>query len=49
MAWAGGVLREARIRSLRGGPCVVRHGEKTLRLETRPGEEYRLDGALGPL
>jgi alpha-L-fucosidase 2 len=46
MTWDAGALREAGIRSLRGGPCVIRYGEKTLRLDTRSGEEYRLDGAL---
>jgi alpha-L-fucosidase 2 len=49
MAWDAGTLREARIRSLRGGPCTIRYGEKTLRLETRPGEKYRLNGELEPL
>ncbi len=49
VTWDAGTLREARIRSLRGGACVVQYGERTVRLETRAGEEYRLDGALGPL
>ena len=49
MDWDTGTLRQARIRSLRGGPCVIRYGEKSLRLDTRPGEEYRLDGTLRPL
>ena len=47
--WDEGRLREVRLRSLRGAPCVVRYGGKTVRLETRAGEEVRLDGALSPL
>jgi alpha-L-fucosidase 2 len=49
MAWDAGSLTEARLRSLRGGPCVIRYGEKILGLDTQPGEEYRLDGTLAPL
>jgi alpha-L-fucosidase 2 len=46
MAWEGGKLMEARIRSHLGGPCRVRYGEAVVELETRKGREYRLDGAL---
>jgi alpha-L-fucosidase 2 len=44
--WAEGRLEEAVIRSRWGGPCTVRLGDETVRFDTRPGAEYRLDGAL---
>jgi alpha-L-fucosidase 2 len=46
LAWEGGALRRAVVRSTRGGPCTVRAGEKTTRLETRAGGTITLDGAL---
>ena len=48
VAWTGGRPEEVVIRSSRGGPCAVRLGDKTVRFDTRPGGEYRLDGALDP-
>jgi alpha-L-fucosidase 2 len=48
LVWDAGTLRQARIRSLRGGPCLIRLGEKALRLDTRSGEEYVLDDGLRP-
>jgi alpha-L-fucosidase 2 len=46
VAWARGGLERAVIRSKRGGPCVIRHGGRTVRLETQAGETITLDGAL---
>jgi alpha-L-fucosidase 2 len=46
LAWQRGELTRALLRSRRGEPCTVRYGERTLRLETRPGAEVALDGAL---
>jgi alpha-L-fucosidase 2 len=47
--WKDGRLRQAGIESRRGNPCRVRYGEKVIRLETRAGETYRLDGELNGL
>jgi alpha-L-fucosidase 2 len=49
LTWDEGTLREVRLRSMQGGPCVVRYGGRTMRLDTRKGEEIRLDAALSPL
>lgn len=48
VAWDEGVLTETRIRSDRGGPLVVRVGERTVRLDTRPGQESHLGPNLAP-
>jgi alpha-L-fucosidase 2 len=44
--WRRGALERAVLRSKRGGSCVVRYGERTVRLSLRPGEAITLDGAL---
>lgn len=49
VAWHDGRLREARIRSDLGGPCVVRHGERTARLTLGRGAGVRLDANLVPI
>ena len=46
LAWKGGALERAVVRSTRGGPCTVRYGGKTVPLETRAGGTITLDGAL---
>jgi len=46
MTWSGGRLRGATVTSLLGGPCTVRYGDTTVRLDTTAGAEYHLDGAL---
>jgi alpha-L-fucosidase 2 len=46
LAWKGGVLERAVVRSKRGERCTVRYGERTMSLEIRPGETVTLDGAL---
>jgi alpha-L-fucosidase 2 len=46
LEWKEGKLARARILSNRGGPCVVRSGEKTVTLTTKAGEEISLDAAL---
>ena len=40
MAWSGGKLTGAAIRSKLGGPCRLRHGETVKELSTEPGGEY---------
>ena len=46
IAWQDGKLREAVIRSKLGKACKLRYGERTVTLDTKPGESYRIDGAL---
>ena len=46
LAWKGGALERAVVRSRRGGPCKVRYGARTVELETRAGGVIRLDGTL---
>jgi alpha-L-fucosidase 2 len=47
LAWKGGVLERAVVRSRRGEPCRVRYGERSVRLETRAGGVITLDATLG--
>jgi alpha-L-fucosidase 2 len=49
ISWDGGRLQEVHVRSDLGRSCALRFGEKTVRFNTRPGGEYRLDGELEPL
>ncbi|HUT92659.1 MAG TPA: glycoside hydrolase N-terminal domain-containing protein [Thermoguttaceae bacterium] len=46
MAWADGRLVDVKIKSLQGGPCALRHKEKSVDRPTRPGQVLRLDGEL---
>jgi alpha-L-fucosidase 2 len=46
LAWKGGVLERAVVRSTRGEPCRVRYGERTVELDARAGATITLDGAL---
>ena len=46
LAWKGGTLASATIRSGRGGPLAVRLGARTATFDTRPGETVVLDAAL---
>jgi alpha-L-fucosidase 2 len=46
LAWEGGRLKSATLRSDRGGPCVVQYGSRTLALSARAGESIRLDASL---
>lgn len=46
LAWKGGKLESAAIRSTAGQPCKVRYGDTERTFDTRAGEIYRLDGAL---
>jgi len=46
IAWKGGKLTSAVIRSKLGRPCKVRYGGKVIDLKTRPGEACRLDPDL---
>ncbi|MEX2567875.1 MAG: glycoside hydrolase family 95 protein [Cyclobacteriaceae bacterium] len=42
MSWEGEKLQSASIFSKIGGSCVVRFGDKTLKLDLKPGEERKL-------
>ena len=46
LAWKGGVLERAVVRSTHGGRAQVRYGERTAALETRAGAAITLDGTL---
>ena len=43
--WKGGKLHQAVILSNSGEPCIVRYGNKTLRLDTEKGKRYTLTAA----
>jgi alpha-L-fucosidase 2 len=47
LAWKGGVLERAVVRSRRGEPCRVRYGQRTVRLDSRVGGVITLDATLG--
>ncbi len=46
LAWKGGALERAVVRSTRGGRVPVRCGGKTVSLDTKAGQTITLDGAL---
>ena len=46
LAWAGGRLTQATLRSAGGGACRVWYGQDDVRLTLEPGGEVRLNGAL---
>ena len=46
LAWKGGVLERAVVRSTHGGRAQVRYGGRTAALETRAGAAITLDGTL---
>jgi hypothetical protein len=46
LKWAQGQLQEVEIQSEAGRECVVRYGDKQLRLATKPGKVYKLTGDL---
>jgi len=46
LAWKGGVLERAVVRSTRGGPCTVRYGDGAVKLDTGAGGAITLDGRL---
>jgi alpha-L-fucosidase 2 len=46
LAWKGGVLERAVVRSGRGEPCRVRYGQRTVQFETRADGVITLDGVL---
>ncbi len=48
MSWADGRLTTSQIRSLNGGKCDVRHGDKRVSIELKPGEKLTLDAKLIP-
>jgi alpha-L-fucosidase 2 len=46
LAWKGGALERAVVRSRRGEPCKVRYGGRTVELQTRAGRVITLDRTL---
>lgn len=44
--WRAGKLVDAQLRSLIGGNCKVRYGEKTIQLSTRAGKSYSIGSRL---
>ncbi|MFC1492723.1 glycoside hydrolase N-terminal domain-containing protein [candidate division KSB1 bacterium] len=44
--WENSILKNAVIRSVKGGVFRVRYNDKTVTIETRPGEKLKLDGIL---
>ncbi|MBL7218946.1 MAG: glycoside hydrolase family 95 protein [Phycisphaerae bacterium] len=46
IAWSGGRLTAATVRSELGRPCTLRGAGKRVNLKTDPGKTYRLDAAL---
>jgi alpha-L-fucosidase 2 len=46
LAWAGGQLSGATIRSLSGAPCAVRYGTNRVNLIIAAGQARHLDGVL---
>jgi alpha-L-fucosidase 2 len=46
LAWRNGRLTRATLHSTLGRPAVVRAGDRTVALETRPGTAYHLDSNL---
>jgi alpha-L-fucosidase 2 len=46
LAWAGGKLSSATIRSPKGGRCTVRSAGQVAALTLQPGQAVRLDGQL---
>lgn len=46
LAWNGGKLAEASIRSVSGQPCKLRWQDKEVEFPTKPGKKYRLDNSL---
>lgn len=42
IAWAGGRLARASVRSARGGPCRVRYGATDVEIDTQPGQAYEV-------
>ena len=46
VAWQNGKLTRATVRSTRGGPLVLRYGDRKISLDTRPQQEYTFDESL---
>ena len=46
IAWKGGELTGATLRSTLGGPCKIRYGRRTLELKTEIGKSYRINERL---
>ncbi len=46
MAWRGGKLASATVKSLAGHPLRIRYGETVCEFETSAGQTLRFNGAL---
>jgi alpha-L-fucosidase 2 len=46
MEWKSGKLIDAWVKSKLGGSCSVRYGQKTIKLTTQPGRNYKLGSLL---
>jgi alpha-L-fucosidase 2 len=46
IAWKGGELTGATLRSTLGGPCKIRYGRRMLELKTEIGKSYRINERL---
>ena len=46
LAWDGGKLTKATIKSHLGNPCRVRVGDKTIDVKTEKGKAYTFDAGL---
>ena len=46
MRWSGSKLVEARIKSLRGGPCTISYGDRSVQLSAQPAEVMVLNAEL---
>lgn len=46
LRWSGGVLKEVKLFSRKGGTCVLKYGEKVVSVNTVAGRSYRLSPNL---
>jgi alpha-L-fucosidase 2 len=49
LTWENGALKETAIRSTLDQPCVIRAGERTVKISAKQGHHYRFDGELNRL
>ncbi|HEY4209064.1 MAG TPA: glycoside hydrolase N-terminal domain-containing protein [Puia sp.] len=46
LRWEGGQLQDVHVQSKKGGSCVLRYKDRTMRLDTKAGGRYHLSGDL---
>jgi len=49
LQWKDGVLQRVTVKSLAGGECVLRYGEREVRVATKEGKSYSFNATLQPL